>query len=721
MKIDLSTIDVFEDQELELNKNVTFIFGKNGTGKSTLANQIKKMELKYDVAVFQGFNNIIDENKKLNGIVLGTENSEISKAIEAKRLLIEEIVSEIDTIKSTLLNPNGEDVSNFWTRKNYAEEAYNTMYNEIESICTTIASNIKRMDNPRISEPSYNKTKLKTEIDKADELNEVEIDELIKTVNTETRIAAKINFPDFDVISLTERVNNLLKNFVREKITLKRLDNSEKKNFAEDGLKLHKKGDICVFCGNRIKDEDYDQLKAYFSADEVREFREDIKNCKKKVLEFLQSIQNINISIDNFYPSFQNKIEKLVDRTTIIKERNIKLLKDLLEVLDDKLKNLFEESKTINIEIPEDFTDIESEYNSLVEENNKNNVDDNKRIARDRLRFHYIKKYLDKNEYYEKKAKLDVILKEKEKRIKEYEDEKAKIFGTGGLNEEKSKIESEIRDLQNKTKSEAILADKINTKLKYMVSFQLEHVDTSDSKGFYLVKNPITGECRDITLLSTGEKNIIAFLYFIEKLDEIKNEETNKIKIIVFDDPMNSNDDGMQYLIIEELQSLMKKIRRNNDYFVLLTHNKHFYINVKYSAKYNNNSFFRLESNGYKSIIKPILKEENDFKTSYDALWQELYYLYDCSEVPADMLLNPIRRIIETFTNFNGLRKVDFLEKVTGSKKLFDVNSHSIDDLEAELNGKNKDEIMKMLFNLFKENNFIDHFKIHCKFYNSKF
>lgn len=241
MKIDLSTIDVFEDQELELNKNVTFIFGKNGTGKSTLANQIKKMELKYDVAVFQGFNNIIDENKKLNGIVLGTENSEISKAIEAKRLLIEEIVSEIDTIKSTLLNPNGEDVSNFWTRKNYAEEAYNTMYNEIESICTTIASNIKRMDNPRISEPSYNKTKLKTEIDKADELNEVEIDELIKTVNTETRIAAKINFPDFDVISLTERVNNLLKNFVREKITLKRLDNSEKKNFAEDGLKLHKK------------------------------------------------------------------------------------------------------------------------------------------------------------------------------------------------------------------------------------------------------------------------------------------------------------------------------------------------------------------------------------------------------------------------------------------------------------------------------------------------
>ena len=63
MKIDLSSVDIFEDNELELDKKITFIFGKNGTGKSTITEEIKKLNSDYDVSVFQGFNNIIDENQ----------------------------------------------------------------------------------------------------------------------------------------------------------------------------------------------------------------------------------------------------------------------------------------------------------------------------------------------------------------------------------------------------------------------------------------------------------------------------------------------------------------------------------------------------------------------------------------------------------------------------------------------------------------------------------
>lgn len=64
MKIDLSSVNIFEDNELELDKKITFIFGKNGTGKSTITEEIKKLNLDYDVSVFQGFNNIIDENHR---------------------------------------------------------------------------------------------------------------------------------------------------------------------------------------------------------------------------------------------------------------------------------------------------------------------------------------------------------------------------------------------------------------------------------------------------------------------------------------------------------------------------------------------------------------------------------------------------------------------------------------------------------------------------------
>lgn len=42
MIIDLSAAEVFDSDELDFDKKVTFIFGKNGTGKSTLTEELKK-------------------------------------------------------------------------------------------------------------------------------------------------------------------------------------------------------------------------------------------------------------------------------------------------------------------------------------------------------------------------------------------------------------------------------------------------------------------------------------------------------------------------------------------------------------------------------------------------------------------------------------------------------------------------------------------------------
>lgn len=56
------------------------------------------------------------------------------------------------------------------------------------------------------------------------------------------------------------------------------------------------------------------------------------------------------------------------------------------------------------------------------------------------------------------------------------------------------------------------------------------------------------------------------------------------------------------------------------------------------------------------------------------------------------------------------LNRMIFFENISGARKLFNVNSHSIDDLEAELNGKNKDEIITLLKECFEKNNAIVHF-----------
>ena len=60
MKIDLSSVNIFEDNELELDKKITFIFGKNGTGKSTITEEIKKLNSDYDVSVCSTRNDFPD-------------------------------------------------------------------------------------------------------------------------------------------------------------------------------------------------------------------------------------------------------------------------------------------------------------------------------------------------------------------------------------------------------------------------------------------------------------------------------------------------------------------------------------------------------------------------------------------------------------------------------------------------------------------------------------
>lgn len=81
--------------------------------------------------------------------------------------------------------------------------------------------------------------------------------------------------------------------------------------------------------------------------------------------------------------------------------------------------------------------------------------------------------------------------------------------------------------------------------------------------------------------LSSGELNFIAFLYFWGK---IKENENVKNKVIIFDDPMNSNDEYFQYYIMSKLNEEMKKDRES--IFILLTHNKHFYLNASYRYEY---------------------------------------------------------------------------------------------------------------------------------------
>lgn len=85
ISIDLSKcFGCFEknSQEISIKNNINFIFGKNGTGKTTITNEIEnQLSEKYDVRIFKDFDGVA-ENGRLDAVALGKRNAEIQKKID---------------------------------------------------------------------------------------------------------------------------------------------------------------------------------------------------------------------------------------------------------------------------------------------------------------------------------------------------------------------------------------------------------------------------------------------------------------------------------------------------------------------------------------------------------------------------------------------------------------------------------------------------------------
>lgn len=716
MKIDLSNVTLFDSNILEINKPVNFIFGKNGTGKSTISRLIKEQNPDKDVRIFHGVESVAIDGK-LNSVILGQENILAQKNIEKLNKEIESLQYD----KQAVVNEKSDIQNNIDGKENEKNEAERT----IKNFLTKKASEIK--NNPlHVATPQYNISSIKKELKYAFKLSEDEKQECKENIKIEERIAKDIPIVRINFKSLLDETNKLLNSAIEEEKDIIRLSSSPKINFAKTGFELHEKGDICSFCGNNIADDTFDELEKFFSALKIKDFENSINDLIKKIDSSTEIINNIVFDRNQFYSNYQKEIGDLKEQKDILVKEQYSFLSELKSKLETKLTQLFSKSELIELKIPDDISEILKNYSTLVKENNSEDFIRIKKFSKDLLRFDLIAiallEFEHEHEGYanklhsiaEIKKEIDVL----EKNKKEKEAEELSIESK--ITDKKAEIQNEI----NKTKSEHILAKNINKKLEMYVNFELEHVEMKEDSrnGYYRIKNKEASETkyRDITTLSDGEKNIIGFLYFIEKLGEVQNNLSDKI--IVFDDPMDSNDDMMQYIIITEIQDLMKPIdkKRVSDILVVMTHNSHFYINVKYNRLYKDgldrngaekigDNFIRLQKEGGVTRIKILNSEGQDFSTNYELLWKELRFLFD-NDKP-NLMLNSIRRIIETYTKFN--KSDNFYGENKEAQKLFNVNSHSIDDLEAELNGKTKDQIIDLMRACFNSNNAKNHFKTH--------
>ena len=397
-----------DSQTFLLNKSVNFVYGKNGTGKTTIVDEVsKQFSSSYDVCIFKDFEGVV-ENERLNAVSLGTTNATVQKQIDI-------IDAEISEINKQIRPPEGEDTKNLFMIAAEQKNNYEVQERKINSFYTNSAREIKNLSNPQIAKTSYDKVSFREDIANALLLSEDGIKKyrsIIRTVHkSHPRV---ITFPSMDLSVYLKSVNDIISSNLTQPCDIPELtNNAEKHNFARQGYNIHehKLGETCAFCGNGISEERWNLLAMYFN-DEIKSIEKQIDSMYKQIENEIIKARNITqIEEADFYDNFKADVDQLNVLILTKQSEYIKSLSDLQNGLIKKKENLFIRFSELEIEMPESYEKIRLEYGNLIEKNNNfaQNLVNEQNQARDALRYHQVKSMLDAWSFDDESNNLEVL------------------------------------------------------------------------------------------------------------------------------------------------------------------------------------------------------------------------------------------------------------------------------------------------------------------------
>lgn len=693
-------------------KEVNFIYGANGSGKTTISNVIAdsqkypqssiKWKNSSELKSFVYNRSFVDENfgkiRNLKGVfTLGKGGNDTKTEIEAKKLEIDKIKADIIKNDAHLLrNKTDKDTNedlfekDCWVKYTFYKEDFKKAFtgfsykNTFKEKCKLEITNTSELLNIAIlkdkSSRIYNgSTELKQDIILIDleNIEELEIHDIFPK-----KILGK---DDVDIASIIKKLNN--------------------SDWVKQGRVFYGINDKkCPFCQQKTPDNFESQLNEYF--DET--YLEQIKILNNQKYEYIKTITLIlskisalissnndmldNVRLEELKRIVELKIEnnkakiesKLKEPSSIVELDKIKddlfLINDLIKTAKDKInlhnttvKNRTQESKQLTNEIwryiTEQLKSIYSAYNSK--------------------KINFIKAI----EGIEKSKKED--------------DERLKI------------LILEIAELEKLNTNIEHTKTEINTLLSKFGFTNFKLVEATEEKGSYQIIR-LNGDRVERTL-SEGEKTFITFLYFYHLLKgNIDKDFISIDRVVVFDDPISSLDSDVLFIVSHLIRNIIDEIRRktgNVKQIIILTHNVYFHKEVTYNKgkgteKLKDETFWIIrKKNDISNIIQ---HKKNPVQTSYELLWREI------KENPNSISIeNTLRRIIENyFKMFGGVSNDDILSKLDDEDKMTansllswsNAGSHGVnDDLYITTESERHLNVFR---NIFEKTNHIEHYNM---------
>lgn len=711
-----------EQQSLSTLSQFNYIYGSNGSGKTTISRVIAddtaypSCSLTWnggkslDTLVYNRdfIERVYDEQSELPGIfTLGEESTQLLADIETTKQELTKLENEAASLRATLGGNDGQEGKRgelsvlrdrlrdaCWAKKDKLGDACRDAFRGY-------LNDKKKFVKKVVAEKATNKADSK------------ELPYLIQRAATVfgTAPASAPKLAELTYNSLLEYETSLIltkkvigKNDVDIAAMIKRLENSD---WVSEGHEffLANDGD-CPFCQQKAPKGFAESLAEYF--DET--FTADSQTIMALVTDYQTEADRIETAIKTLIedPPTQLDADTLVNKQQTIAAR--------LKINRDKLAaKKSEPSSVVTLDSSKDLldevTDLVTTANKAISEHNvlvKNIASEKSKLTSQCW------KYL-----------LDVELNTE---LTTYDTDVGNVNTaieslTNNLTEKQQAIGQKKRDLaalEKKTTSVQPTINEINGVLQSFgfVGFSLAEADTPQC---YKLIRPDGSDAKQT--LSEGERSFIIFLYFYNLLQGSHSEAgTLNDRIVVFDDPVSSLDSDVLFIVstlIKRLkQDVLGKASPVKQIFIL-THNVYFHKEVTFDSRrqgaaMNEETFWTVRKSDGRSTVTP--HESNPIKTGYDLLWSEL------RETPRSTIAiqNAMRRILEHyFKILGGTDPSVIYDQFTGNDQIIckslmswvhDGSHHVGDDLYLAVDQSTIDNYERVFRLIFDRTNHLAHY-----------
>ena len=656
-KISVKDVATYDENGATLDnlKRINFIYGNNGSGKTTISEFIRKEEnfpscsLEWEdkkMATYVYNRNFVNENFRLDNPIkgiftLGKESVDLQSKIDELKGKIsshEEDIKKLDDIYDKKKVEKEELLESFkekcWIIKRELDEEFKDliegyrnskdrfMYKCLEE-STNMHMKLKTIDEIRLKKVSI----FDRPVEKVECYRNISYDESFE--NNPIFMVKIIGKEDVDIADLISKLNI--------------------SDWVQQGYAIAKEtGGVCPFCQQTLPDAFEEKLNNYFDQTYIQQI-DNLTNISNK---YKQNAEYVFKQISELASSKQ---DSFIDKEKI--QNLLKLIESKYEenklLIEQKQK---EPSRTIEIiklssfilEVNNEITQANkklSKYNKLIE----NVKVEKENLISDMWRYIIEKNKMNVLHFNQKKFGIEKAMAGLER-----SKETKKSY--------KQQFERELLECQEQITSVEHSVNEINKILKSF-GFKNFQLTTTSEKGNYKIIRESGEDVKDT--LSEGEKTFITFLYFYQLLNGSNNKEdiiTNKV--VVIDDPISSLDSNVLFMVSSLVRQIMFDIKNNvsdiNQLFIF-THNIYFHKEITFNQgkkNYGEGTFWIVRKRNNKSFIQRY--EENPIKTSYELLWKELKNIENQSIVS---IQNVMRRILENYFKFFGNISIDNLEE----------------------------------------------------------